>query len=180
MKRLLLITVALFIVGCSSKQSRYLLPQEPTATLTTTSTQIGVTKVKLPSYLNSDKILIKDGLKLEELNANFATSPDKLFTNRAIVKFKKLLNDPNVFLYPWDVDSKKGYIVTIVLDDFIYSNNSVTLSGSYFIKSATGKSMQSANFSYEKLSNKNADEIMRSLGELFDKVVLEIAQKIAR
>ena len=180
MKRALLITLALLLAGCSSKQSRYLLPQEPTVSLATTSTQIGVTKVKLPSYLNSDKILVKDGLKLEELNANFATSPDKLFTNRAIVKFKKLLNDPNVFLYPWDIDKKKGYIVTIVLDDFVYSGNQVTLSGSYFVKSATGATISSANFSYEKPANKNADEIMRALGELFDKVVFKIAQKIAR
>ena len=180
MKRVLLITVALFFAGCSSKQSRYLLPQEPTASLTTTSVQIGVTKVKLPSYLNSDKILIKDGLKLEELNANFATSPDKLFTNRAIVKFKKLLGDPNVFLYPWDVDSKKGYIVEIILDDFIYSRKLVRLSGSYFIKNAKGNSIASVNFSYENKADKNPEEILRSLGELFDKVVLEIAQKIAR
>ena len=180
MKRVLLLILALFLLGCSSKQNRYLLPQEPTTSLATIKSQIGVTKVKLPSYLNSEKILVKDGLKLEELNANFATSPDKLFTNRAIVKFKKILNDPNVFLYPWDVDSKKGYIVEIVLDDFIYSEKSVTLSGSYFVKSSTGNRVISSNFSYEKPTNKNAEEIMRSLGELFDKVVLEIAQKIAR
>jgi len=180
MKRLLLLTVALFLAGCSSKHSRYLLPQIPTHSLTTVNRQIGVTKVTLPSYLNSDKILIKDGIKLEELDANFATSPDKLFTNRAIVKLKKLLNDPNVFLYPWDVDSKKGYIVEITLDDFIYSNNEVNLSGTYFIKSATGSIISSSNFSYKKHTNKNIDDIMRSLGELFDEVVLKIAQKIAR
>ncbi len=180
MRRALLITLTLFFVGCSSKQSMYLLPQEATHTLTTIHTQIGVKKVELPSYLNSDKILIKNGMKLEELNANFATSPDKLFTNRAIVKLKKLLNDPNVFLYPWDVDSKKGYIVEIVLDDFIYSNNEVNLSGTYFIKSAQGSIISSSNFSYKKEAHKNVDDIMRSLSLLFDKVVLEIAQKIAR
>ncbi len=180
MKKLLLITLTLFFVGCSSKQSMYLLPEVTIPTLTNKTFQIGVTKVTLPSYLDSDKILIKDGLKLEELNANFATTPDKLFTNRAITELKKLLNDPNVFLYPWDVDSKKGYIIEIVLDDFIYSNGEVKLSGSYFIKSATGLVISSSNFTYEKPANKNPDEIMRSLGVLFDKVVLEIAQKIAR
>ena len=174
MKHILLITLALLFAGCSSKQSRYLLPQEPTVSLATTTVQIGVTKVKLPSYLNSDKILIKDGLKLEELNANFATSPDKLFTDEAIVRLKKLLNDPNVFIYPWDVDSKKGYIVTIALDDFVYTNKQVILSGSYFIKSANGKNISSANFSYKKPTNKNADEIMRSLGVLFDLSLIHI------
>jgi len=180
MRYIILLITAFVLIGCSGKQSRYLLPKPEVATLKTLKTQVGVVKVEVPSYLNSDKILVKDGLKVEELNANFATSPDKLFTQQAIQTLKKALNNPNVFLYPWDVKSKKGYIVKIVLDDFIYSKGEVALNGSYFIKTASGAVVSSKNFHHKAPSNKDAGEIMESLGKLFNTVVLEIAQKIAK
>ena len=180
MRYLLIALSALFLVGCSSKSSSFLIPTSNVATIKTLNTQIGVVKVKIPSYLNSDKILIKDGLQIKELNANFATSPDKLLTQNAITTLKRALNNPNVFLYPWDVKSKKGYIVEIVLDDFIYSNGNAILSGSYFIKMANGGVLSSKNFNLSKPTKRQTQEIVQNLGELFNDIVLEIAQKIAR
>jgi len=180
MRYILVLLISLAFVGCSTKQSRYILPEPYTPVIHTTKVQVGVKKVKVPSYLNNDKIVVKNGLKVEELEANFASSPDKLFTHQAIATLKKALNDPNVFLYPWDVKSKKGYIVDIVLDNFIYSDGEVTLSGSYFIKMANGATVSSKNFSYKASSTKDPNDIIENLGSLFNKVVLEIAQKIAR
>ena len=180
MKYLLIALSALFLLGCSSKNSSFLIPTPNVSVVKTVNSQIGVVKVKVPSYLNSDKILVKDGLQVKEINANFASSPDKLFTQNAIITLKKALNNPNVFLYPWDVKSKKGYIVEIVLDDFIYSNGKVLLSGSYFIKEANGRVLSSKNFAKSKVTSDNAQEIVKNLGELFNNIVLEIAQKIAR
>jgi len=151
---ILLISTIAFI-GCSSKHNIYLLPNPEISTLKTLKTQIGVTNVEVPSYLNSDKILVKDGLKVEELNAEFATNPDKLFTQQAIQTLKKALNNPNVFLYPWDV--KKN-----------------------FIKMASGTIVSSKNFHLTASANRDAKEIMEKLGQLFNTVVLEIAQKIAK
>jgi len=180
MRYIILLISTIAFIGCSSKHNIYLLPNPEISTLKTLKTQIGVTNVEVPSYLNSDKILVKDGLKVEELNAEFATNPDKLFTQQAIQTLKKALNNPNVFLYPWDVKKKRGYIVKIVLDDFIYSNNMVVLNGSYFIKMASGTIVSSKNFHLTASANRDAKEIMEKLGQLFNTVVLEIAQKIAK
>ena len=180
MKRLTLLLTALILASCSSKKVSYLLPSANNITINKTKVQIGVKKIKVPSYLDSDKILIKDGIKLKELDANFAASPDKLLTQKAIDTLKKSLNDPNVFLYPWDVDKKRGYIVDIRVDDFVYSNGYVNLSGSYYIKLANGNTIVSKNFNLSKPSSNKADDIVNNLGELFDEVIIDIAKKIAK
>jgi len=179
-KRLLLSLMALILASCSSKQVTYIFPDAKVSAISHTNVQIGVQKVKIPSYLDSEKILIKDGIKIKELNANFATSPDKLLTQKAIDTLKKVLNNPNVFLYPWDIDRKKGYIVDIRVDNFLYSNGSINLKGSYYIKLSNGTTIASKNFNLSKVSSSNIDDIVVGLGELFDRVIEEIAKKIAK
>lgn len=179
MKAILLSLIALILASCSTKEVTYILPETKAATVAHTNVQVGVEKVKVPSYLDSDKILIQDGIKLKELDANFATSPDKLLTQKAIDGLKKALNNPNVFLYPWDVDKKRGYIVDIRVDNFLYSNGTINLKGSYYIKRASGYTITSKNFKLSKASSSNLYDIVTGLGELFDRVIEEIAQKIA-
>ena len=178
MKYIIAVLISMFFIGCSSKQSEYLLPKADFRAVKSIITQIVVIKVKVPDYLNDDKILVKKGLEVKSLNANFADAPDKLFTQQTITTLKQALNNPNVFLYPWDVKSKKGYIVKIVLDDFIYSDSQVHLSGSYFIKLANGTTVSAKNFNLQTPSSQNPQDIMKNLGELYNRVVLQIAREV--
>lgn len=180
MRIIYLIFIGLLFAGCSVQVPRHLLPQSQSPHIATIDTQIGVKAVTVPAYLNSNKIVIQQGVVLKSLGANFASTPSKLLTKSAIATLKQALNNPYVFLYPWDVRVQKGYIVTIGLDNFIYKNGLVYLEGSYFISKAKGKIIYAKNFSYKQASKEQSDAIVKSLSVLFHRVVLEIAQKIAR
>jgi len=169
----------IFLVGCSQKNG-YLLPTLHYGEITTTSVQVGVKKVETPSYLASDKILVKEGIEVKEIGSNFLAPPSELLTNRAIRVLKTTLNNPNVLLYPWDVKSKKGYIVEIKLDKFMYDSGYAVVEGSYYIKRADGSLVLAKNFSKKMPTSKDAKSIVDNLSKLFDSVVIEIAQKIAK
>jgi len=179
MKTLLFIIVAIFLSACSTKSS-YLLPTSNVLHIKTVKTQIGVKEVEVPDYLDGDKILVKDGAKIEEIGSNFAAPPSKLLTQNVIKILKKSLNNPYVFLYPWDVKNKKGLIVDIKLDNFLYDSRYCIVEGTYYIKNANGTIKFAKNFKYQELADKNPNNIIMTLSALFDKVALEIAQKIAK
>jgi uncharacterized lipoprotein YmbA len=178
MKKFLII-IAIFFVGCSTKYERYILPKGIAKVVATTNKQIGVKSVKIPSYLEDEKILIKKENKISAIDAKFATTPSELFTQKLISSLKSALNDPNVFLYPWDVDKKRGVIVEVVLDDFLYEDSQVKLKGSYYIKDANNKVLVAKNFAYFKPSKEDANSIVYNLSELFNNLTKEIAIKIA-
>jgi len=178
--RILTILLTLFFAACSSKNATYLVPSAPTKAISITSTQIGVKKVEVPDYLLGDKIMVKDGIKLTPLDANFASSIDGLLTDNAIKSLKTSLADPNVFLYPWDVKSKKGVIIKIVIDDYLFYEGAVHLKGSYFVSSAKGALLKSKNFVVEANAQKDANSIVMALGKVFDSLMQEIAQVIPR
>jgi uncharacterized lipoprotein YmbA len=180
MRYLFLSLLVIFFSACSTKKVAYTLTTKRVTPLKTIHTQIGVKKVTLPEYLNSNKILVKEGNKVKELDANLIAYPDSLFTQKTIELLKKRLNNPNVFLYPWDVKKKKGFIVDIVIDDYLYSNGFVHLKGSYHIKKANGKVIAAKNFFLKKESLNTPESIIKTLNELFVKLIDEIAQKIAR
>jgi uncharacterized lipoprotein YmbA len=145
-----------------------------------TKVQVGVKKVEVPPYLDGDKILVKQNLEVKEIGANFVAPPSELLTSKTIEILKSSLNNPNIFLYPWDVKSKRGYIVDIKLDKFIYDSGYAVVEGSYYIKSASGNLIYSKNFKKIKPSSSNVNSIVDSLSKLFDSVVVEIARKIAK
>jgi len=182
MKYLILI-FGLIFTACSTKQSSFILTvPDQVSVVANLKTQIGVKKIELPEYLDSDQILVKNGYKLESIDADFASDASNLFTQKAITSLKRALNNPNVFLYPWDVEKKKGYIVEIKIDDYLYNKSEgvVNLSGSYYIKNVKNNRLTSKNFNYSKEAEDNVESIMMALNELFDNLIIEIAQKIAR
>ena len=180
MRYIALIFITLFFTACSTKKVAYTIEPKETHPIKTMHTQIGVKKITLPEYLNSNKILVKEDDKIKELDANLIAYPDELFTQKTIEILKHRLNNPNVFLYPWDVKEKKGFIVEITIDNYLYSNGYVYLEGTYFIKKANGKTIVARNFSLKKEATNDPDSIIKSLNELFSNLIDEIAQKIAR
>jgi len=178
MKKFLII-ILIFFAGCSTKYERFILPNTITKSIAFTNKQIGVKTIKVPSYLEDEKILIKNKNKISEINAKFASTPSELFTQKLITSLKSSLNDPNIFLYPWDVNKKKGVIVEVILDDFLYEDSQVKLKGSYYIKDANNNILTAKNFYYFKKSNGDANSIVYNLSELFDNLSKEIAIKIA-
>jgi uncharacterized lipoprotein YmbA len=180
MRIIYLLLSLVFIIGCSSRSSEYLLPKSRVATIGSVGYPVGLKEVEVPEYLNSDKIVYQKGVKLYKVDANFATTPSKLLTHNAIVTLKSALDTPNVQLYPWDFKSTRGVIVTIKLDDFIYKDGLVVVRGSYYIKNVKGKLLSEKNFDLHESSSEDVESVVENLSKLFNKVVLKVAEKIAR
>jgi len=180
MRVLLLILASFFIVGCSSKSAEYLIPVREQAAIKHVNYPIGIKEVVVPEYLNSNKILIQKGAALYKIDANFAAIPSKLLTQNTIVTMKKALATPKVFVYPWDFKYKRGLIVTITLDEFIYKDGFGVISGSYYIKRADGRVVAQKNFSYKEPCKEESQEIVQTLSHLFHRVVMDIVRNIAR
>jgi len=181
MRYFILLLATFIFIGCSSKSSSYILPTSSySSSFTTTNIQIGVKKVEVPSYLNSDKILLKNGVKVEEIDSTFIAPPSQLLTNKTISLLKTSLNNPNVLLYPWDINNKEGYIVEIKVDKFMYDSGNAVIEGSYYIKNANNKLITSKNFRKIEATTKDVTSIVTTLSKLFDTVVIEIARKIAK
>ena len=175
MKKLLFLLI-FFLVGCSTKN--YILPSTTTPLIKHKSVQIGVKEVEVPEYLLDNKFIIEDGVEAKELNVVFVESLDRLLTKKTIDILKESLNNPNVFLYPWEVKEKKGYIISIKIDDFKYSNGKAILKGSYKIYNVLTKKEYIKNFRLTKTSKATKKDLVMSLNGLYKKVVLDIAQKI--
>ena len=175
-----LFSILFLLAGCSSRGVEYVMPTPQIGHTGVYSSKIGVAEVKIPQYLNSDKIFVQKGTQLYTIDAHFATIPSKLLTQNAIVALKRSLNTPDVFLYPWDFQSKKGVIVIISLDRFIYINGYAVVAGSYYIKSAKGTMLQERNFKYKKACKSNSKDIVVTLSNLFDRVLKDVAANIAR
>jgi uncharacterized lipoprotein YmbA len=182
MRRLKLILIATFFLflGCSNQT--YLLPQPHQRTFVgKVYEQIGVKQVKLPEYLMDNKFLIqKDGVEAKEVEVNFVESLDSILTKRTIEMLKSSLDNPKVFLYPWEVKRKRGYIVGIEIENYIYRDGKIVLEGSYEIKDTIAKMRYTTDFRLSKPSSKDKKELIKNLNELYSKVVLEIAEKIAK
>ncbi len=175
----LLLTLFIF-AGCSSRGVEYVMPAPHVVSIGHFNSILGVAEVKVPSYLNSDKILVQKGSRLYKIDANFASTPSKMLTQNAIVALKRSLNTPDVFLYPWEFKTAKGLVVIINLDDFVYRDGKAVVAGSYYIKRAQGGIVAEQNFRYSQACNEKSQEIVETLSILFNRVLEDIARKIAR
>ncbi len=179
--RVFYLIVLLFVfVGCSSKNVEYIIPTPHVANAGEFHSVLGVAEVKVPEYLNSDKILVEKGTKLYKIDAHFASIPSKMLTQNTIEALKRSLHTPNVFLYPWEFKATKGYILRIYLDEFIYKDGSAVISGSYFIKKMHGNVVDERNFRYAQVCGESSEEIVKTLSILFGRVLEDISRKIAR
>ena len=180
MKLFYLLLMLFIFAACSSRGVEYVMPTPHVAPIGHFNSMLGVAEVKVPPYLNSDKILVQKGSRLYKIDANFASTPSKMLTQNAIVALKRSLSTPNVFLYPWEFKTTKGLVVIINLDDFVYRDGYAVVAGSYYIKRAQGGIVAEQNFRYSQACNEKSEEIVETLSDLFNRVLKEVARKIAR
>ncbi len=179
MKRLFFL-VTIFLAACSTTKTIFILPQDSSFIATSKKT-IALKKISLPSYLDSETILVEVGNKVISLNAKFIAPPSELFTQKTISFFKRSLNDPNVYLYPWEAQEKRGILINIKIDNAIFKDNMVILSGTYYLSNlANDKKIYEKNFTLHKKSAQNAQAIVANLNDLYNNLLREIAFKIAR
>lgn len=173
--------ISLFFVGCSGTVSSHLLSVDidNVTTRETREIQIAVDKVQVPTYMQDTHIAMKDKEgSMGNRNATWAVPTEKALTNMLIRSLQHKFNDPNVKLYPWDVDKEVGIRVKVRVVHFLYEDNMVSLEASYSIGPIKSLSPNMYRYTAEVPSTDDTHMIVEAMNELFTSLINEIGSKI--
>jgi len=180
--RTLWITLILFVLlGCGGASKQYLLSVD-SAKITASrhkSIQIGVDKITVPGYMEESKIAIRTSpAQIEYRSEIWAVPTAKSLTDSLIRTLQKKHSNPNVYLFPWDIEKERGKRVKVTINELIYNNGVVILEATYFIKRIGSSSKKSYLFSTQIPSQNDTDSIVQAMGSAFGRLVEEISGKI--
>ncbi|NPA28257.1 MAG: hypothetical protein GXN91_04375, partial [Epsilonproteobacteria bacterium] len=123
-------------------------------------------------------VVVEDEVKAKELEVVFVESIDSLLTKRTIEGLKRALDNKRVFLYPWDVKKKKGVIVEVRVDDFLYEDGEAILKGSFIIEDVDKKREKRGDFIYKRAVLLDESSLVKAFDELYKRVIIQIAKTI--
>lgn len=143
--------------------------------------QIGVDKVTVPGYMEESQIATqKEGTQISYREEIWAVPTPKALTNTLIQSLQKKFSNPNVFLFPWDVEKEGGVRVKVTVNRFIYHQGRVSLEASYYIKRIGSSRKQSYLFNTALASGADTASIVETMGRAFGKLTEEIGERISR
>jgi len=177
MKKLLpLLFTLIILVGCSSKKY-YTLGNNLNIHADTTYTKpIDIVTVNIPKYLQ-DHILVRQvtPYRIELLDkAQWLTPMKKRLTNILIDYLQKSMNNPNVYLYPWNSNKNSYKRVYVTIKRFIAYKNSVYLEANYKIYNLKSKKSDTKLFNTTIPTKEDIDSMMHSMEIAY----LQLAEKI--
>lgn len=172
----------LLLTGCGSK-FYYTLGDTSHIESTHTYTQsIAVQKVDIPKYLKDNNlvrqvtpyqiILIKD--------SNWLTPMQQRLTNVLINYLQKSLNNPNVYLYPWEKEKDTRKKISLTIKRFIAYKNEVILEANYKIYDFSSKKYKTKLFTTKVKTLENTDAIMKSMEKAYFQLIEEIKNELLK
>jgi len=175
MMRLLWITVSLFVLGgCGGPSKQYLLSVDHSriSPAAKRSIQIGVDKITVPGYLEESQIAVEKGPgEISYRREIWAVPTAKALTNTLIRALQKKFANPNVYLFPWDVERERGVRVKVSIQRFIYTQGSVVLEATYFIKRIGSSRKRSYMFRTAVPSAEDTASIVEAMDRAFAALV---------
>ena len=181
MKQMIIIVLALILAGCGTASRQYLLAVNPTSVSTASkrSVQIGVDKIAVPGYLEESQIATqKSAGEISYRDEIWAVPTAKALTNTLIRALQKKFSNPNVYLFPWDVEKENGIRVKVTINQFIYSHGMVSLEATYFIKRIGSSRKRSYMFSASIPSVSDTAAIVQAMDAAFGRLIEEIGQRL--
>ena len=181
MRTLWTIITLFAILGCGGASKQYLLSVDATQVTVErhSSVQIGVDKITVPGYMEESKIAIrKSPAEIEYRSEIWAVPTAKSLTDSLIRTLQKTLSNPNVYLFPWDVEKESGKRVKVTINELIYSNGMVTLEATYFIKRIGSSNKKSYFYSTQVSSREDTASIVEAMGRAFARLAVELSAKI--
>jgi len=182
MKTAIFIILSFFILGCTGSSKQYMLSVDNSSlqSMAKKSTQIGVDKVSVPGYMEENRIAIRESAGAITYSRDIWAVPTaKALTQTLIRTLQKRFSNPNVYLYPWDIERENGIRVKVTINSFIYSNGIVDLEATYFTKRIGSKSKRSYIYSTQVPSSSDTASIVKAMSIAFGRLSADIAQKIA-
>ncbi len=180
---LTLLLLSLLMTGCSTK-SYYTLGDTSNIHADANYTQsIAVEKVDIPKYLK-DTTLVKQITPYQVImikDAHWLTPMQKRLTNVLISYLQQSLNNPNVYLYPWESNIKTTqYKVSLKITKFIAYKEEVILESSYQITNLQSKKHQTKLFSTSIPTKENTESMMESMEKAYFQLANEIKKEIIK
>jgi uncharacterized lipoprotein YmbA len=173
----------LLLTGCSSKEYYTFgdninnIPISHNCTKT-----IAIEKIKIPKYLTDSSIVyqLTPYRVIRLKNANWLTPMKKRLTNVLIDYLQKSLNNPNIYLYPWESKKNTDIKVSLKIKRFIAYKDEVILEARYQIKDLKTQKSQTKLFNTKIASNHHTEEIMKSMEKAYFKLIEEIKKDIIK
>ncbi|RUM71082.1 MAG: hypothetical protein DSZ07_01295 [Sulfurovum sp.] len=186
MKQIFFIPILFLLVftGCSSKKEYYTFGDNINGVSSAyTSTKIiAIEKVKIPKYLTDTSIVYQVSpyrvVRLKK--ANWLTPMKKRLTNVLIDYLQKSLNNPNIYLYPWESKKKSDIKVSLKIKRFIAYKDEVILEAMYQIKDLKTQENQTKLFNTSIPSSHDTEEIMKSMEKAYFKLIKQIKKDIIK
>jgi cholesterol transport system auxiliary component len=172
-----LLFLLLFLGGCS----RYYIlstASQPTEIYHKKNRVIGVEKIVVPKYLYKREIAIaKSSSEVSFLGSSvWAEDLDQGLTQRLIAFLQKKFNQPDVYAYPWGVDTNPTIKVKVQITRFIFQNEKVYLDANWRVVNMQTNRHKARLFS---TSIKSKDDA-KSIVEAMDKAFATLEEAIAK
>ena len=181
MRQIALIVLFLMMAGCGGASKQYLLSVDMSGISrgTKSGMQIGVDKVTVPGYMEESQIAIqKPRGEISYRSEIWAVPVEKALTSILIRSLQRKFSNPNVYLFPWDIEKERGTRVKATLNQFIYTKGTVLLEATYFIKRIGSTHKRSYMFTTQVNSSDDTASIVQAMGVAFGKLVEEIGRKL--
>jgi len=183
MKQNIISTLLLFLLtACSPKQyftlgdTTHVKAQEPYHKI------IAVEKVDIPKYLKDNSLVRQVTPYQVELvkKANWLTPMQKRLTNVLISYLQKSLDNPNIYLYPWESGKHIDKRVSLNVTRFIAYKNDVILEASYKIKEKSQRNNTKLFKTSIKIENKTLDAMIEAMEKAYFQLANEIRKELIK
>jgi len=181
-KLFLSLLFTLLMIGCSSKEYYTFGDTSNIYVEQTYKEIISVEKVEIPKYLKDNAIVrqISPYQVIRLKNANWLTPMQKRLTNVLINYLQQSLNNPNIYLYPWESKKKTTKRVSLKIKRFIAYNKEVILEASYQIRSLKNRTHQTKLFTTKVPTVEETEGMMESMEKAYFKLMKQIKKDIIK
>jgi len=182
-KLLLLYSVILLLGGCGVP-NYYVLStaSQPVTSYGNIEGAIGVEKVRVPKYLFKREIAVaKSASQVMFLDgANWAEEIDEGLTRRLVSFLQKKFNQPEVYQYPWDMDTQPYLKVSVQISRFIAQEGRVYLDASIQLENMQSGKHKAKLFTTSVPSGSDDTLIVTAMDKAFTILESQLAMEIRK
>jgi len=170
--------------GCVSGSNSYYILSVASTPQNIYSTQrrvIGVEKVTVPGYLYKREIAIADSPSHITLlgTAQWGEDLDSGLTSRLIGYLQKKFNQPDVYMYPWEIDKQPDLKLSVHVTRFIAQGERVYLDATWSVENVKTKKRMSRLFSTKVATTSDVQSIVHAMNAAFAQFEETVALGIA-
>ena len=181
-KTILSLFFLLIITGCGAKEYYTLGDTSNILSKYRDNQIIAIKKVEIPKYLK-DNAMVKQISPYQVVrlkNSNWLTPMQKRLTNVFINYLQKSLQNPNIYLYPWENKKETNKKISLKIKRFIAYKDNVILEASYQIDNLKTKKYKTKLFSTKIETNEETEKMVEAMEKAYFKLIQEISKDIIK